>query len=130
MNKYKFLTGTNKFDRSLEAITKHFRVEKKVLCREIATLMHNVDAAKAIPGFNKIRKLKVGIPGQLSKRKGLRFLCHVNPERRSILPLDLYYKGEIEDLPRKDLAALNEELRDLLASDSPREMECFKEENL
>lgn len=130
MNRYTFLTGTNKFDRSLQAIIKHYRIEKKVLCKEIAILMYNVDAAKAIPGFNKIRKMRVPVPGHVGKRGGLRFLCHVNHSQQTIIPLDIYRKGETEDLPREELAALLDELRALLLIDHLPEMECFKEENL
>lgn len=130
MKKYKFLKGTNKFDRSLEALTRHFKVDKKAICLELATLMINVDAAKVIPGFNKLRKLRVGIPGVTGKRNGLRFLFYADPEKMIIIPLELYHKGDKEDLTHSELAALIDDLKDLLASEETTESEIFRTENL
>lgn len=115
MKKLRFATGLSKFDKSLSDISKHFKVEEKIIRNEIACLIYNPDSATVIPGFNNIKKLRAGIPDVVGKRKGLRFLCHIDRDKGIILPLEIWSKGDKEDLSKKEMKAINKELEELLS---------------
>jgi hypothetical protein len=107
------------FDRLLQETLKKYPLSLPNISRLIDSLPVNYQEGEVYPGFGGLQVRKLRLPLKeygLGKRKGLRLLCLVAPEKGQIVPLMIYKKGEFASESkvvaeaRKLLAALLSEL--------------------
>jgi len=81
------------------------------------TLQDNPEKGEVIPGSGGARKARFGLKARgKGTRGGVRVITFVITKRSEVLLLDLYSKGEKDDLTPKELKALKE-VTDLISAE-------------
>lgn len=110
MVRYKFLEGLPSYNKALKAILKKFKLTEKIFQTQFIELCIDPRKGDAIIGFPYFRKYRLRIPGQISRRKGLRLIYYVDDSNKAIIPVYIYHKGEKIDLTSDELDKLSSEL--------------------
>ncbi|MBE7469871.1 MAG: type II toxin-antitoxin system RelE/ParE family toxin [Anaerolineae bacterium] len=109
---YKPVLATS-FKRSIKRLEKRFRNVKNDVSNAIKVLVENPKLGVAIPGGNRVRKLRVQ-NSDLARGKsgGYRLLyCIEDQPEPTLYLLLLYFKSDQEDVTQKELQDLLDELR-------------------
>lgn len=111
MKKLGFIQPIPRFNKSLESISKKLRIKPNVVYKKLEILCNSPDLGLLIPGTKGLRKYKTSLPPHITNRR-LRFIYYVAEE--GIIPLDIYYKGDRDDLSVADIKAILRQLEDYI----------------
>ncbi|MBI1789501.1 MAG: hypothetical protein HYR60_18350 [Acidobacteria bacterium] len=99
---------------------KKFPSIKNDLTESFKALEKNAELGDAIPGYARaVWKLRIGVKGHFGKRGGYRLIYHFDVERAVITPLALYFKADIPDLPRDEIAKRLQEVAKVIGTPTP-----------
>jgi hypothetical protein len=111
VKKLRFIQPIPRFNKSLESITSKLNIKPNVIYEKLKVLCDSPELGLLIPRTKALRKYRTSLPPYILKRR-LRFIYYVTEE--GIIPLDIYYKGDRDDLSAADIKAIRRQLEDYL----------------
>jgi hypothetical protein len=108
---HKFLKPIPRFDKALKHIGSKYHLDSEQIWNQLKVLCEFPELGNKIPRTKGFRKYGTAVPPAINKN-ALRFIYIVTSN--GIIPLDLYCKGEQEDLSMDALKSIRNELEEAI----------------
>lgn len=105
MIKYQIALSCPTFQRNLKKLQKKYKRIKKDIAELFTLLEQGKKRAIALPKFdNKVFKVRQALKTEkLGEDSGLRLIYFLDQQKKEIVPLILYYKGDKENVSDEEL---------------------------